>query len=259
MKLALGVLYAAAFVSCQAIYGVIQGVPRDAIDASGRGVASPIVNGLNFQSRTAVTLLRKTDDGKLERHNAPVKLDYSFEVPDLQQGEYELEVHSYDFSIANSRYRIKIDDQVRAFEDYLGHKSHNASSEVLVSPEQPLRVQVIGYKEYYDTPDGKLSALLMNSPLGPIFANRLYTMMFIATLIMMATPYILSIVAPEFAEELKKAQTGDYKRSRDSRPVRVEPVGSSAVASGLRGPESTVKKLNKRGGSYFHVEFEPHK
>ena len=71
--------------------------------------------------------------------------------------------------------------------------------------------QVSCYKRILRISRRSLSDLLMNSPFGFIFKNKYMTIVFTACLVIMAAPYILQVVSPEFAAELNQIQTQTAK------------------------------------------------
>lgn len=198
-----------------------EGVPQDALTAPESGAASPILNGLNYQSRIDVRLYKQN---RLESELLPVTRAYTFDVSDLADGEYNLDVNSYDFSLRVSRYYLKVaNEKVTAYDNYVASETYNASSAVEVSNQRPLVVDITGYKQYYENPQGKIADMVMNSPLGFIFRNRLYTIFFVASLVVMALPYFLSIVAPDLAEQYEEIKQLSYDQQPEQ-PMQQEKV-----------------------------------
>lgn len=214
------------------LFGSIVGVPEDALQAALAGVKSHIVNGLNFQSRIDVKLREITNENPWTKF-IPVKRDYKFELSNLAAGEYELTVHSYDFTIRNSRYRVIVNELVYAYEDYLGRMAQNLSSMVAVSPQEPLVVQVLDFNHYYETSQSKLTDMVTKGPLGFIFQNRLYTVLFLGSLVMMVAPYILQWVAPDLAQQIEEAKNRAQSESEEPATAAVA-TGSSPAAPGVR-------------------------
>lgn len=224
--------------------GQIVGIPEDALEIQNTEVKSPVVNGLNYQSRIDVRLTPIVESKTTESNVFPVKKSYDFDVSGLHNGEYQLTINSYDFTIQNSRYKVVVDEEkISVYEDKLGAKALNQSSMQIVGPKRPLFVEVVGYKEYYESPQGKISEMVMNSPFGFIFRNSLYTTLFVAAVVTMVLPYVISIISPELAEEMK--QSGNPKMESNSEiqspaqppaqpPAQVIPKNTSGKAKGAR-------------------------
>lgn len=194
-------------VSARTLNGVIHGVPQEAIDLALQNPDTPIVNGADFQSRFDIRLFPITSSyDPLKTKMIVVKKDYSFFASQLTEGEYELKVSSHDFELERSHYRIIVTDtEVQAYESLSTLNGYNKSSKVVVD-ETPLVVQVLGWKEYYESPQSKLTQMVMNSPFGFIFKSTLYTSLFTGCLVIMVAPYIISFIAPELSEQLNAEQ-----------------------------------------------------
>lgn len=187
--------------------GKLINVPEDAIESQSSNLKSPILNGLNYQARISVSLIKLDSTDELQVRKYPVKQDFTFEVNDILEGEYELLVHSYDFDIRNTRYKVMVDQShIQAFEIYLGSDSFNSTSAQVLGDKNPLILEITDYKQYYQGGQSKLSELIMNSPLGVIFQNKLYTILAGVTVIMMIGPPLLSTFAPELAERFNELQ-----------------------------------------------------
>lgn len=184
--------------------GQFAGIPQDALEAQESGQQSLVLNGLNYQSRIDINIYEISPEKDTNVWLVPVKKLYSFDVS-LGEGEYELFVSSHDFNLRNGRYRVLVDgEMVRVFEDYFGSLTYNVSSMQVVDFKNPMVIDVLDYKEYYETHSGKLSDMVMNSPVGFIFKNRTYTLMFIVSVGIMVAPYILPYISPELAEEFQE-------------------------------------------------------
>lgn len=200
--------------------GKIVGVPEDALEIQNSGVKSPVVNGINYQSRIDVRLTPIVASQTTESKVFAVKRSYDFDVSGLHNGEYQLTINSYDFILQNNRYKVVVDEEkINVYEDKLGAKAMNQSSVQIVGPKSPLFVEVTGYKEYYENPRGKLTEMIMGSPIGFIFRSKLYTSLLVASLVIMVAPTVISTVSPELAEEMSEIQKGG--------PIQKEPKGES--------------------------------
>lgn len=199
-------IFLASQISALKFTGKFVGVPEDAIEAQTGKLKSPIVNGLNFQSRIDVKFKEIVENQNPHSLDVAVNKNYEFQVLDLTEGEYQLQISSYDFNLRSDRYRVIVNDQISVFEDSLGLENYNISSFQTVGPNTPLVVEITSYKEYYLSPEGKLGEMLMNSPLGFIFKNSLYTALFIAALSIMAMPTLISYIAPDLAEQMNEMQ-----------------------------------------------------
>ncbi|OBA21616.1 hypothetical protein METBIDRAFT_41541, partial [Metschnikowia bicuspidata var. bicuspidata NRRL YB-4993] len=180
----------------------------------------PIVNGLNFQSRIEVRLTEIGDFRSVKEKTLPVNRDYAFEAPDLAAGEYELTINAYDFIVRAPRWRIFVDDtETRAFVDAIASESYNISSQQIIQRDSPLTVPISGFKSYYESTEGRLTEVLMNSPFGFIFRSKLYSLLFFGTLVIMAFPYVIPYVAPDFAEQYQKMQAEMNAPPQENKPM----------------------------------------
>lgn len=220
-------VFLASQISALKFAGEFVGVPEDAIEVQTGKLKSPIVNGLNFQSRIDVKLTEIVENQNPSSINVPVKKNYEFQVLDLTEGEYQLQISSYDFNLRTDRYRVIVSDQISVFEDSLGQENYNMSSIQTVGPNTPLVVEITSYKEYYLSPEGKLGEMLMNSPLGFIFKNSLYTALFVAALAIMAMPTLILYIAPDLAEQMNEMQKEAQGQSApiENLPSAAKPIG----------------------------------
>lgn len=200
-------MFLTPLIMAAGFYGRFENVPEEARAAAQSGLVSPIVNGLNFQGRIDVRLIEISNTKITKLSVLPVAREYRFEAQDLDVGEYELSINAYDFNVPSPRYRLVVGDSIiEAFEDKLGSVSYNVSSKQTVTRDQPLLVDISGFKEYYETPEGKLTEMLMSSPLGVIFRSTFYSTLFFGTLAIIAFPYIIPYVAPDFAQQYQQMQ-----------------------------------------------------
>lgn len=224
-------------------YGSIVGIPEDAIEAAKSNVESHVANGLNFQSRFDVVFHLLTDS-PIQLTRVPVKENYDF-VAELRDGQYQLEINSHDFNIRDSRYKVIVaGDKVTAYQSKLASPSFNESSVSIVSSDSPLQVLVEGYLEYYESPEGKLTAMIMNSPLGIILKNRTLTILFSIGILVTIAPTVLSYISPELAAEVKKAQTETTQVVGESKVT--EGIDSLPIAQGSQLSGAYTKKAKKR-------------
>lgn len=228
-------------VSATVFNGQIVGIPDEAIEVAQ--YESSVVNGHNLQSRFEIVLYPLSSS--LPRSiRIPVKENYKFHA-DISEGEYQLEITSHDFNIEVPRYKVVVaGDRITAIENKLASEKGLDSSDVIVAEDSPLLVKALNVIEYYETSDGKLGAMLMNSPLGVIFRNRTYTILFVFCLVVMAAPTVLSYISPELAAEFQPQQSKRIEKSEDSEtkdPVEVKLSSGNGPLSG-----SLKAKVKKR-------------
>lgn len=233
--LVVGVCHAAGFSA------KFDNVPADAIRAAGSGARSPILNGLNFQLRFDIEVVKIGPEFRLQK--VAVAKDYTFEISGLDEGEYDLSLHSYDFTLQSPRYHVVVGEgKVTAYEARLGSRQYNASSAVELT-QQPLVVNVVDYKQYYQSLEGKLTEMLQSSPLGFIFKNRLYTIMFLASVVVMVGPYLLTFILPDLAEQFNDMQQSAYETKEPQNEPKLvelpaEPVPEAKARGGARARKS---------------------
>lgn len=232
------------FVNAAAVtfFGHFTGIPEDALLAAESQTSTPILNGLNFQSRFDV-VFRHLDTSPIELIRVPVKENFRF-VAELEQGSYRLEISSHDFNVEKPWYRVFVaGDSVSVYEDDISSPGYNESSKTTVSISAPLTVQLNGYTEYYESHEGKLTAMLMGSPLGPIFRNRTLTMLFIVSILVMVGPSILSYFNPELAAELKDPKASQPQESSEPSDKAPEALDESTKSTSLgRAAKADAKK-----------------
>lgn len=196
-----------------------------------------VVNGDNYQSRINVELIPLTDDDNITRKLALVSEEYGFLYDGLTPGSYELLVNSYDFVLSNNRYRIVVDEQIQAFEDYLHDPQYNQSSRAFISHERPLKIQYLEPKQFYEYATGTIGDMVMSSPLGLIFRNQYYTMFFIFSMVVIVAPYVLSYISPEFAEQFNEARVESVQDKAERLEAKPIPAGSG-TSTGVRAQKA---------------------
>ncbi|CAK9436129.1 uncharacterized protein LODBEIA_P06870 [Lodderomyces beijingensis] len=245
MKLSLAVLsllHVFTFASAIGFRGVLKPIPAEVAELS-KELNHEVVNINNYAQRIKVDLYNLSGGGKkntiVKPLRAVVTKDYNFKFDRLHQGEYELVVNSYDFTFDKSKFRIIIDDQgtVTAYDFPLGQEHFNTTSGVVVSRDRPLQLQFKDVKQFYEKSGGTLKDMVINSPLGFIFKNTTYTIIFVACLAIMAAPYILQWVNPELAAELNDARVKVADDRIEKKPVsdyQPAAVGESSVRTGAK-------------------------
>lgn len=205
------------------LLGEIVNVPEDIVP-----VNVPVLNVNNYRSRITVDLYNLAEK-KYSRHLVLVDENWTFRFPGLEDGKYELVVQSVDFALKEERFRININnDNIVAHEDPLWDEFRNTTAAVSVSEKKPLQIEVMELKQYYEDTLGSLSDMVLNSPLGFIFKNRGYTVMFFLMLLLAAFPYVLGIVNPELAAEMREVQRGNTKPLQEKEEtVPIQSVGKA--------------------------------
>lgn len=223
--------------------GKFVGVPEEALDSQARDLKSPVLNGLNYQARITVRLVKIEATNDLNVQTYPVRPNFSFEVDNITEGEYELMINSYDFNIRNSRFKLDVDQsQIRIQEYYLAADSFNSTSVQILTKSDPLVLEILDYKHYYQSAQSKLSEMIMNSPFGIVFQNRLYTILAAVTLAMMIGPPLVSTFLPEVAERFNELQREAYEMK-----VEKEASGRSEIEADLI-PKTSGTKTSGRSG-----------
>ena len=202
---------------CIGFTGQVVGVPSEIESIQANEHKIPVLNGINFQSRFNIELVPLNNLTKFERFKALVNKDFVFKFNNLEAGSYELLINSYDFLLSANRYRILVEDQeIKAYEEDLGQETFNFTSEAIIS-QQPLIVPITGIKQYYEHRQGSILNMLLDSPFGFIFKNKIYTMIFVVCSAIMVTPYIISWVNPDLAEHFQEVQERAETRKREER------------------------------------------
>lgn len=212
--------------------GKIEGIPS--VNELYHTKNKIVPNGDNYNNRISVDLYPLDSFTPI---STVVDSKYNFKFNNLEPGEYELLVNSYDFGFEQNRFKIIADEEsIVAYEHGIGQETYNTTSLTNLN-EKPLSIKYLATKEFYEYHGGSLSDLLMNSPFRFIFKNKYMTIVFTACLVIMAAPYILQVVSPEFAAELNQIQTQTAK----------ERLGEKVIES----PEPTIKStgVNKSQGA----------
>lgn len=241
----LQVLLASA-VYCIGFTGQIVGVPSEIDDIQIHNAEWPVLNGANFQSRFNIELISLDKSSGFESSKAFVNKNFSFKFNNLRTGSYELLINSYDFLLSSNRYRILIDDsEIKAYEEYLELDTFNATSEVIIS-EQPLSIQIKGIKEYYEHRLGSITNMLMDSPFGFIFKNKIYTIIFVVCSAIMVTPYLISWVNPDFADHFQEVQERAENRKREERKATRLQSEKEDIPKAKKLPRESASLRNRR-------------
>lgn len=224
-------LSAYCFAGEYAFRGQLTHLPTDALQHQQK-YSDRVLNA--FQSRIDVDLV-SMEGPSFPSTKGLVDRSYAFSFDGLSAGEYELHVNSYDLLLTANRFRIQIDAEtgsIKAFEDYLDKRGLNTSSVQVLGADRPLSIKIDGYKDYYEQQQGGVLAILADSPLGFIFKNRTYTIIFFACVGMMLFPWVLSMVSPELAKELEdvKKNANDKFAERNA-PVQAAPATAKTTQS----------------------------
>lgn len=203
--------------NCIGFTGQVVGIPSDIESIQANEHKNPVLNGINFQSRFNIELVPLNNLTKFESFKVLANKDFVFKFNNLEAGSYELLINSYDFLLSSNRYRILVEGQeIKAYEEDLGQESFNFTSEAIIS-QQPLIVPIKGIKQYYERRQGSIFNMLLDSPFGFIFKNKIYTILFVVCSAIMVTPYIISWVNPDFAEHFQEVQENAEARKREER------------------------------------------
>ncbi|CAX44882.1 conserved hypothetical protein [Candida dubliniensis CD36] len=223
------------FTTAIGFKGKIEGIPS--VNELYHTKNKIVPNGDNYNNRISVDLYFSNSFTPI---TTVVDSKYNFKFNNLESGEYELLVNSYDFGFEQNRFKIIVDDEsIVAYEHGIGQDSYNTTSITNLN-ENPLPIKYLATKEFYEYHGGSLSDLLMNSPFGFIFKNRYMTIVFTACLAIMAAPYILQVVSPEFAAELNQIQAQTAKERLGEKVI--EPSESTVRSTGINKSQGAVKK-----------------
>ncbi|CUM46592.1 uncharacterized protein AC631_02044 [Debaryomyces fabryi] len=223
---------------CIGFTGQVVGIPSEIESIQDSENKSPVLNGVNFQSRFNIELIPLNNITISETFKVLANKDFVFKFSNLETGSYELLINSYDFLLSSNRYRILVEDQdIKAYEEDLGQDTFNFTSEAVISQE-PLIVPIKGIKQYYEHRLGSILNMLLDSPFGFIFKNKIYTILFVVCSAIMVTPYIISWVNPDFAEHFQEVQERAETRKREER----------STASLQKEIEKVPNKRNQNGG-----------
>lgn len=241
ISLVLGAVWLAQSAVCLGFKAQIVNVPEDALDLENFKAGKTLPIDRNYPSRVDVKVVglgSKRD----ENHEFLVKKLYEFDVDELTAGEYELLVHSHDFHIRQTRFRVSVkDDEIVVSEDPLGVSSKNKTTNWTVSESKPLILEAQGIKVYEESPRNKLKEMVMQSPLGFIFRNKTYTILFFACMGLMITPTLVQWLNPGLADQFTEMQQEAYeKRAQRLRAEKEAEAKAAAIT------EKLTKKSKKR-------------
>lgn len=219
--------------------GIITNTPDKITETQDEQFRGLVVNYNNYQSRFDIDLFRLDNS---TNDFSPIKgilnRNYEFNFENLEDGEYNLVINSYDFILSGGRYKIVVDQgSIRAYEDILASTSYNASNTYTISNIVPLEILIIDIKQYYEQAQGGINDIIMNSPFGFIFKNRTYTIMFVIAISLMAAPHILQFINPDFAEtfnQIKEETAAVRAASAPPHPSKVQPISKSKSGGQLR-------------------------
>lgn len=226
-------LSTARYIQSFTLHGEITGIgSRDAALPKDEAVLNIDIP----ESRFDIRLYELTNNSNYQVFRSCLDEKHSFNFANLSKGSYDLILSSHDYTLKVNRFRVLADkESLIALPEDLGNYALNNTLGINVTTI-PLVIEVMGLKSYYEVRLDSLLDMVRNSPLGFIFANRIYTFMFLFCLAFMAVPYLLQWLNPAFAEELKKAQVEsrsvspqdsstkvkrkvDNIRSKDSAPI----------------------------------------
>lgn len=206
-----------------------------------------LMNGNNYQSKFDISLIKvENTTENLQTSKSILNRNYEFVFDNIDDGEYVLNVISYDFILEQTRFRVIVEDEIKIYIDNFVDDTYNKSSETVVGYESPLLIPIKEVKQFYESSNGSLTDLVMASPFGFIFRNRLYTIFFIISLLVIVAPYILNWINPEFSKVLEEIQTeaksGNNQQETESEllPTLSEGTASKSTSS-TRNPRSNPK------------------
>ncbi|KAI5963699.1 uncharacterized protein KGF55_002579 [Candida pseudojiufengensis] len=144
--------------------------------------------------------------------------NYNIKFKNLQNdNNYELIINPYDFELVQNRFKINVtNDEFIILEDKLGSPSLNETT-IKLSSNEPLKISFRNYIQFYERSNGTLMQMLLNSPLGFIFKNKVYTMLFFVCIGLMIAPYVAEWVNPEFAAQFKDVPIQDAFKTLEQR------------------------------------------
>lgn len=201
-------------------------VPEEKLELENRRLGKTLPIHRNYPSRIDAQIVGLGSKYG-ESHKYLVKKLYEFDVEDLAVGEYELLVHSHDFHIRKNRYRVSVgENEISVLDDFYGIEEVNATSARVVSAESPLQIEAGRIKVYDESPQNKLVEMLMQSPFGFIFRNRLYTILFVVCMGLMILPTAIQWFFPDLADQFADMQKEAYEK----RAQRVEAEKQQAEA-----------------------------
>lgn len=200
------------------------------------------VNGENFGLRCSVRL--NLLEGTLESQLL-VNKNFEFKSLPLKPGKYDLTINSHDFTFLQDRYIVEVNEStILAYDYYLDKKDLGDAKDVT---ETPLVVKTVNSKQYYEVRLSSLQDMVMNSPLGVIFKNKIYTGLFVFSVVMMVGPYLLKVLNPEMAKRLDELKAEQAKQgtifidqkdadlaTKGSQEPKVEEISREAPSSNAR-------------------------
>lgn len=218
-------------------------VPEEKLELENRRLGKTLPIHRNYPSRIDAQIVGKGSKYG-ESHKYLVKKLYEFDVEDLAVGEYELLVHSHDFHIRKNRYRVSVgENEISVLDDFYGIEEVNATSARVVSAESPLQIEAGRIKVYDESPQNKLVEMLMQSPFGFIFRNRLYTILFVVCMGLMILPTAIQWFFPDLADQFADMQKEAYEK----RAQRVEAEKQQAEAQKQQAaPPAKLSKSKRR-------------
>lgn len=191
-----------------------------------------IVNGNNLPIRFDVRL-----EGGDKDYTALVTKDYEFSFENVPEGSYHLTINTHDFLLACDRFKIEVNENtVLATDYYLATDTTGVTTNVT---ETPLKIEVIDTQDYYESNQGSLKDLVMQSPLGFIFRNTIFTVMFVFVIVMTAGPYFLQLVAPDVAKRLNEIH-------REQADMRIEDKGNQPKIEEIPSGQPSEKSARQR-------------
>ncbi|EMG45502.1 hypothetical protein SBY92_005003 [Candida maltosa Xu316] len=234
------IFYLISFTLALGFKGKIEGIPsiNDELFKTKNKI---IPNGNNYNNRIKIDLYPANSANPI-----PTIIDskYNFKFNSLKPGEYDLIVNSYDFNFEKNRFKIIANDEsIIAYENNLGSESFNVTSGIELK-EKPLVINYFNTKEFYQYSGGSFQDMIMNSPFGFVFKNRTVTIIFSVCVAIMAAPYILQFLNPEFAAELNEIQVKAAKERLGEKVVDND--SEIAIKStGVNKPEGSATKKRR--------------
>lgn len=219
-----------------AIQGLVV-VPESVFGPVVDSMDTRVLNGQNLALRIDV-LLTSLDDFTVIK--APVDSQFQFQFDDLALGDYQLMVHLHDFHFKIDRYRIQVGDEVvRAIPDGLAVELDKLK---VFDVTEPLEFRAAVAKDYYEKTSGGVSDIIMSSPFGFIFRNRLYTIMFTVMLAITVTPYLLEWINPDFAETFRELREEAVNpTSQNTAQITDRAPATNPVSSGAKIKKRKVR------------------
>lgn len=212
-------------------------VPEEALELENVRAGKTLPIERNYQSRIDAQIVG-LGSKQGEVHKYLVKKLYEFDVEGLTTGEYELLVHSHDFHIRRSRYRVTVNEsEISVVDDFLGDEALNRTLAVSVSEKSPLLIEALTVKIFQESPRNKLKEMLMQSPFGFIFKNRAYTLIFLVCMGLMITPLLIQWFFPDLADKFDEMQ----KEANEKRSQRVQAEKQQAAPQNEK-PKKTKKR-----------------